>query len=88
MSLYLFLLVGQLRLAYYSVLLLLKRPFVATGERNEFEVPDECYDAIQSILNIVEVVQIKSMLSFSWSLTSKYKESGDKKRNMTKGETN
>ncbi|KAI7859725.1 fungal-specific transcription factor domain-containing protein [Circinella umbellata] len=62
--------VGQLRLAYYSVLLLLKRPFVATGERSEFEVPDECYDAIQSILNIVEAVQIKSMLSFSWSLTS------------------
>ncbi|KAI9243491.1 fungal-specific transcription factor domain-containing protein [Phascolomyces articulosus] len=61
---------GQLRLAYYSVLLLLKRPFVATSEGNEFEVPDECYDAIQSILNIAEVMQVKSMLSFSWSLTS------------------
>ncbi|KAI8141914.1 fungal-specific transcription factor domain-containing protein [Fennellomyces sp. T-0311] len=59
---------AQLRLGYYSVLLLLTRPFVS--KTSEFEVADECYDATHSILNIVEVVQVKSWLSFSWSLTS------------------
>ena len=67
---------AQLRLGYSSVLLLLTRPFV--GNTAEFEVPKECYDVIHSVLNIIEVVQVKSMLSFSWSLTSECASADEK----------